>query len=69
MTRRTTFYRLLGRDHITPVDKVIAMLAHEEYAAQGHSQPFEKVQKRGGFSDAELIALLADRVMRLQSQK
>lgn len=44
----------------------ILLLAHEEYAAQGHSQSFERIQERGGFGVMEVIALLADHLERLK---
>jgi hypothetical protein len=38
----------------------IVRAAAAEYNRQGFSQSFERLQERGGLSDTEIIALLAD---------
>lgn len=49
-----------GRSGLISED--IARLAYEEYTNQGHGQgqTFEQLHQRGGFSEMEIIALLAD---------
>ncbi|QDV49555.1 hypothetical protein Enr17x_15750 [Gimesia fumaroli] len=60
------FKRNREREPITMPESILR-LAHEEYAAQGHSQSFERIQERGGFGVMEVAALLADRVQRLEA--
>lgn len=45
----------------------IAMEAYKEYDAQGFgSQSFARLHERGGFSSWEIMALLCDRIERLE---
>lgn len=47
------------------IPEPIARLAYEEYANQGNQeQSFERLHDRGGFSDVEIIGLLADLIER-----
>lgn len=47
------------------VPEAIARLAYEEYANQGHgSQSFDRLHERGGFSETEIVLLLADLIER-----
>ena len=54
---------------VTTIPLSIAEIAHDEYSAQGHKQPLDRINERGGFGIYEVITLLADHVNRLKSQK
>lgn len=58
-----------GGQPLRKVSERIARVAHAEYAAQGHRQTFERLHERGGFSAAELIELLAQRIERLEATR
>lgn len=59
---------VVQQDHtrITHMPEEILRLAHEEYARR-HTQSFERIQERGGFSTGEVVLLLADYVDRLKA--
>lgn len=61
-------YVRMQLSEVRQIPRPIAELAHEEYA-RGHRQSFERLHERGGFSQMEIIALLADYVARLKADQ
>lgn len=52
------------------IPEIIAREAYKEYADQGHgSQSFARLHERGGFSAAEIILHLYERIERLTQGK
>lgn len=52
------------------VPRPIFDLAYEEYAKQGHGGQYsERLLERGGFSQGEIIALLADALDRIKKKE
>lgn len=64
VVQRGSFGR--GFESRATIPEEIARIAHVEYARR-HSQTFERLQERGGFSVAEVIMLLADTITRLEA--
>lgn len=50
------------------VREEIHRMAADEYNRQGHSQTHERLVERGGLSAGEIIALLADALVRERSE-